>query len=62
MDPKTKITNDDLETVAESARRQQLENKKIADQIISSEPRIPDVTGLNTDTTFVNRAIDNDEL
>ena len=62
MDPKPKITNDAEETVAESARRQQLENKKITEEIIASEPRIPDVTGLNTDTTFVNRAIDNDEV
>jgi hypothetical protein len=61
MDPKTKIVNGVEETIVESAEELQQENKKISEKIISSEPRIPDVTGLNTDTTVVNRVIDNNE-
>jgi hypothetical protein len=62
MEPKPKNIREAEETVAESTRKQQLENKRISEEIISSEPRIPDVTGLNTDTTVVNRSIDDEEV
>ncbi len=61
MDPKNKIVNGAEEPLTETLSDQEIENKNIKQAIVSSEPRIPDVTGLNTDTSFVNSRDDASE-
>jgi hypothetical protein len=58
MDPKKKITNNDQEDVDVTADELEIENKRISERIIASQPRLPDVTGLNTDTTIINHGFD----
>jgi hypothetical protein len=61
MDPNKKILNGDREPVTETDEDHEIENENIADAIVTSEPHIPDVTGLNTDTSFVNSVNDAEE-
>ena len=62
MEPKKKVTNSDQDPVDITASELETENKRISQRIIATEPHIPDVTGLNTDTTVVNHAFDDEEI
>ncbi len=62
MEPKKKITNSDQDSVDVTAGELEAENKKISEKIIASESHMPDVTGLNTDTTVVNHGFDEEEM
>ena len=61
MDPNKKIVNGSQDFVTETDDDQEIENEHITEPIVASEPHIPDVTGLNTDTSFVNSVNDAEE-
>jgi hypothetical protein len=55
MEPKEKFIKITPKSIEPSASDQEKENKNISKAIESAEPRIPDVTGLNTDIPFADR-------
>jgi len=61
MDPKKKIVNGVQEPITETPTDQEIENQNIERAIISSEAHMPDVTGLNINTSFVNSVNDAEE-
>ena len=62
MDPNKKVLNGVQEPFTETGvDEKEIENQNIFVAGVASEPHIPDVAGLNIDTSFVNTVDDVEE-